>query len=210
MINNAAVFGVRNRVLANEGHELHFTLNYLSQFTLTHLLLDKLASGAPARIINVASEAYRMADFDLGELRGDKPYDYRRQYGFSKLCVILFTRELAKRLGDTSVMVNCLNPGLVFTGIGKNAGLIYNLRLRWKGRKYAKSPEEAAKTYIFLAASAEAGSVSGKYFYDEAESPLNDMASCERNARELWDYSVKITGIDNRLTRMCEPLVVAR
>ena len=124
LLNNAGGIFLSKTVSA-DGIEMTFALNHLAYYLLTNLLLDRLRESAPARIINVASSAHRNA----GKLRiSDLPDANRsggyRAYGRSKLCNILFTRELARRLAGSGVTVNAVHPGLVRTGMARNNGII--------------------------------------------------------------------------------------
>ena len=84
-------------------------------------------------------------------------------YSSSKLCNILFTRELARRLHGTGVTANCLHPGFVATRFGDESGGLVS-RLAWLAKFFAISPAEGAKTIIYLSSSPEVANVTGKYF----------------------------------------------
>src|SRR5690606_33504960 len=119
LINNAGgVFG--RREMTSEGLELTFALNHLNYFLLTHLLLDTLKASAPARIVNLASEAHRNTRLDFDNLQGEKGYLGFRNYGRSKLMNIMFTIALARRLNCAEVTVNAAHPGFINSGFAKN------------------------------------------------------------------------------------------
>jgi NAD(P)-dependent dehydrogenase (short-subunit alcohol dehydrogenase family) len=129
LVNNAgAVFN--RRVLTVDGLEATFAVNHLAYFLLTWLLLDRLRDSAPARIVNVASDAHRFGSIDWDDLHSEHRYrglpvvSGLRVYATSKLANILFTAELARRLTGTGVTVNCAHPGMVATGLGKNNGAL--------------------------------------------------------------------------------------
>src|SRR5207244_649792 len=118
LVNNAGAINT-TRKLSPDGIELTFAVNHLAYFLLTRELLPLLQSSAPARIVNVASEAHRGAKLDFSDLQSERSYGFG-VYGRSKLANILFTRELSRRLAGTGVTANALHPGVVATGFGKN------------------------------------------------------------------------------------------
>lgn len=116
LVNNAGQSSFQRRVTA-DGFEQTFAVNHLAPYLLTRLLLDRLRESAPSRIVNVASEGHRRGDLDFSDLQLEHGYTMMRAYGRSKLCNILFTRELARRLIGSGVTANCLHPGAVTTRI---------------------------------------------------------------------------------------------
>src|SRR5512136_3320731 len=119
LLNNAGgTFTTRQ--LSVDGIEMTLALNHLAYFLLTNLLLDTLKASAPARIINVSSDAHSRGKIDFDNLQGERSYSSFGPYGNSKLANILFTIELARRLEGTGVTVNALHPGFTNTGFGKN------------------------------------------------------------------------------------------
>ena len=109
--------------LSEDGFELTFAVNHLAPFLLTNLLLDRLKASAPARVITVASRAHRGSRIDLATITGSRGWSMGQSYGRSKLCNILFTRELARRLEGTGVTATCLHPGGVAPGSASAADL---------------------------------------------------------------------------------------
>ncbi len=120
LINNAGGFFMRRQIRV-DGIEMTFALNHLASFLLTNLLLDTIKASAPARIINVSSNAHTSGKIEFDNLQGEREYG-PRAYDNSKLANILFTMELARRLEGTGVTVNALHPGFVATGFAKNNG----------------------------------------------------------------------------------------
>src|ERR1700690_386777 len=121
LVNNAGL-GFGKRGVTADGYEQTFALNQLGYFLFTALLLDLLKASAPARIVNVASEAETMGELNFGDLMGEKRYGGLRAYGVSKRANIIFTYELAQRLAGTGVTANCVHPGGVRTNFGASAG----------------------------------------------------------------------------------------
>src|SRR5262249_52128297 len=155
LVNNAGAANQTRKVTA-EGLEVTFAANHLAYFLLTHELLPLLeAAGQPgrtARIVNVASEAHRSARLDMDDLMSERGYSPMRVYGNSKLCNILFTYELARRLAGKPVTANCLHPGVVATGFGKNDPGWFRVLVKL-GSPFLLSPEKGARTQIYLASS---------------------------------------------------------
>jgi NAD(P)-dependent dehydrogenase (short-subunit alcohol dehydrogenase family) len=195
LVNNAGAFFSR-RSLSAEGYEMTFALNHLSYFLLTDLLLPLLRAAADlageARIVNVASNSHRRSQIDFEDLHAERRYSAWRAYGQSKLANVLFTFELSRRLQGTRVAANALHPGFVATNIGKNNGLIYRIALNIIHRLSAVSPQEGARTSIYLASSPEVRGVSGLYFVDcqpvQADPAAYDLPA----AAKLWAVSEQL------------------
>src|SRR5262249_41383677 len=119
LINNAGV-AMLSRKETVDGLEMTFAINYLAPFLLTNLLLDRLKNSAPARIVNVSSESHQSGYIKINDLQAEDDYKTMNAYGQSKLALVMFTYELARRLQDTGVTANCLHPGFVATNIGRS------------------------------------------------------------------------------------------
>jgi NAD(P)-dependent dehydrogenase (short-subunit alcohol dehydrogenase family) len=192
LLNNAgAVF--MSRKLTPDGFEATFGLNHLSFFLLTHELLDLLKSSAPARIINVASRAHQRGKIDFDDLMHARRYAGFMVYSDSKLANLLFTYELARKLEGSRVTVNALHPGVVATNFGMGGGL-FSLALKVAQPLIMVSPEEGARTSIYLASSPEVEGVSGQYFVKSKATPSVGQSNDRAIARRLWDVSEKLTG----------------
>jgi NAD(P)-dependent dehydrogenase (short-subunit alcohol dehydrogenase family) len=194
LINNAgAMFSPRRESV--DGVEMTWALNHLGYFLLTNLLLDRLKASAPARVVSVASEAHRVArrGIDFGDVEARKKYSTFGVYGQSKLANILFTRELARRLEGSGVTANCLHPGFVATNFTTGKGYIY-----WASRQLARliaiTPEDGAKTTIYLASSPEVEGVTGKYFVKCREARTTSAGRDDAAARKLWELSETMVG----------------
>jgi NAD(P)-dependent dehydrogenase (short-subunit alcohol dehydrogenase family) len=190
LINNAGAIFSR-RALTEDGLERTFALNHMSYFVLTAGLLPRLIASAPARIINTASNAHRHGHIDFADLRSAKSYRPFSVYGTSKLCNILFTRELARRLSDQNVTVNSFSPGFVATRFGIEAGGLLGFGMRF-ARLFAKSAAEGAETLVYLASSPEVAAVSGEFFYRCRRGKLSLEAQDDTVARRLWLESERI------------------
>lgn len=192
LINNAGAVFFRYR-LTPEGFETTLALNHLSHFLLTNLLLDQIKASAPARIINVSSLAHYGAFLNPDALLEGRYARSWMAYGQTKLMNILFTHELARRLPD-GVAVNSLHPGLVATNFGRSNGGIF--RRMWDiFELIAVTPEDGAKTSIYLASSPEVAGVTGQYFV-RCKPVRSSIASYdEQLARRLWEVSEKLTGL---------------
>lgn len=193
LVNNAGTSAPKRR-LTRDGHEWLFGVNHLAPFLLTTLLLDKLKASAPARIVNVASRAYRRGALDFDDLSWQRrKYNGLQAYGASKLANVLFTLELARRLEGTGVTANCLHPGVVATNIFNHLGFVGRV-FTLLARPVLLKPQDGAKTSVYLARAPEVASISGKYFDECRETPLEPMARDEAAARRLWEQSEALVG----------------
>ena len=196
LVNNVGGYFMQRRLTA-DGYERTFALNHLSHFLLTRLLLDRLTSGAPARIVNVASAAHfngRMRFEDLGYRRG-----YRlglAAYAQSKLANVLFTKELARRLSGTGVTANAVHPGLVRTGLStKNTPWPVRPIAALVVASRAISEVEGASGPLWLASSPELDGVSGEYFNLKRRVRSSAASNDHDAARRLWEVSELLTGL---------------
>ena len=194
LINNAgALFGTRR--LTEDGLEHTFALNHMSYFVVTEGLRERLLASGAARIVNTASAAHQGATLDFDDLQSAKSFRATRVYSCSKLCNILFTRELARRLHGTGVTANCLHPGFVATRFADESGGLIS-RLAWLAKFFAISPAEGAQTIIYLASSPEVANVTGKYFYECRPTNPSAPALDDRAALALWQRSAALAGME--------------
>src|SRR5262249_31838723 len=192
LVNNAgAVFA--SRAVTPEGFERTFALNHMSYFVLTAGLLDRLIAAAPARIVNTASNAHRHGHLDFDDLQAQRRYRPVAVYGTSKLCNILFTRELARRLAGRNVTANSFTPGFVATRFGDQAGGLYALGVRF-AKLFADKPEKGAETLFYLAASPEVANTSGRFWQNCRAGTLTQEAQDDAVAQRLWRESERIAG----------------
>ena len=188
LANNAgALFATRKQT--SEGFEQTFALNHLAPFLLTNLLRDRLAS---SRVVTTSSDAHKAGVLDLDDLQSEKSYAAMRVYGVSKLCNILFTRELAKRAPE--LHANCFHPGVVRTGFGKNDNGIWKI-LTTLGAPFFRSPQRGARSLVWLATSEQAADLTGKYIQDEKVIDPSAQAQDETLAEGLWERSAELVGL---------------
>lgn len=194
LLNNAGAFYTQ-RQISVDGIEMTWALNHMAPFLLTNALLDLFRASAPARIITVSSMAHQAARMNFADIEGAVRFSGWNAYAQSKLANILFTYELADRLQQTDITVNCLHPGFVATGFAhNNTGVV-----AWANgilqRYFAVSPEKGAETSIFLATSPSVAQVTGRYFVD-----CNAVSSAPQSydvtsRRRLWEMSLQMTRV---------------
>jgi NAD(P)-dependent dehydrogenase (short-subunit alcohol dehydrogenase family) len=188
LANNAGALFASRKVTA-EGFEQTFALNHLAPFLLTNLLRDRLEGG---RVATTASDAHKSGLLDLEDLQSEKSYSAMRVYGTSKLCNILFTRELAKRAPE--LHANCFHPGVVRTGFGKNENGIWKV-LTTLGGPFFRSPSRGARSLVWLATSAAADALTGEYVQDEKVLAPSAQAQDDTLAEGLWERSAQLVGL---------------
>jgi NAD(P)-dependent dehydrogenase (short-subunit alcohol dehydrogenase family) len=191
LINNAGLFNQRRRV-TSDGYENTFATNYLASFLLTNLQLDLLKAAAPSRIINVSSVGHYNGHINFDDLNLEKEYGGWKAYGQSKLALVLFTHELARKLQGTGVTVNAVHPGTVATNIWSRplgpVGFIMALP-----KLFMTSPEKGAETIVYLASSSDAKVLNGEYLEKLKVKKSSDESYDEEIAQRLWDVSAKLT-----------------
>jgi len=194
LINNAgAVFNERR--VTEDGFERTFALNHMAYFVLSNRLKERLIAAAPARIVNVASDAHRGQTLDFGDLQSAHGYRGFTVYGRSKLANILFTRELARRLAGTGVSANCLHPGFVATRFGENNSGLFRLGLGFAKRFFALSPEKGAQTIVYLASAPEVAQRTGGYFAQSRPATPTAAAQDDGASRRLWEESARLANL---------------
>jgi NAD(P)-dependent dehydrogenase (short-subunit alcohol dehydrogenase family) len=203
LLNNAgALFG---SFAESEGLERTFALNHMSYFIFVQELRERLVAAAPARVVNTASHAHVSGHLDLEDLQSAKLYSRNRVadrlryggpaffvYGRSKLCNILFTRELARRWAGTGVTANCLHPGFVSTRFGAETGGLISFGLHF-AKLFALKPEQGAETLIYLASSPDVETTNGGYFYRCKLTSPSAEAQDDTLARRLWEATERLS-----------------
>lgn len=194
LINNAGALFFQRQESA-DGIEMTWALNHLSYFLLTHLLLDRLKASAPARIINVASDAHRGGKINFADLEGKQTYSGFGAYAQSKLANILFTYALARRLAGSGVTVNTLHPGFIASNFAMDNFVGWRRALRWlyRGvqRVAARSPEQGAATSIYLATDPTVAMISGEYFVNKRIGKSTAATHDIQVAQRLWTVSAE-------------------
>jgi NAD(P)-dependent dehydrogenase (short-subunit alcohol dehydrogenase family) len=194
LVNNAgAMFGARTETA--EGLEKTFALNHLSYFVLANLLLPNLKAASAARIVSTSSRAHQGMRLDFDDLQGRKRYCAYIAYGRSKLCNILFTREMARRLEGTGITANCFHPGFVDTAFAESSEGALRALFRLGKRLVAISPQDGARTLVCLAASASVAGKSGGYYARGRLAWTTPAARRDGDAQKLWDVSARIAGL---------------
>jgi NAD(P)-dependent dehydrogenase (short-subunit alcohol dehydrogenase family) len=190
LINNAGVY-LTKRTTTENGLETTFAVNHLGPFLLTSLLLDILKASSPSRIVNVTSDAHNGAKINFEDLQGEKRFSGWQAYGQSKLAMILFTHELAKKLEGSGVTANSAHPGVVRTNFAKNNGGLVMLGFKFLGIFFI-SPESSAKRILYVATSPRLEGVTSKYFSKMHEAKSSPESYDDDAARRLWQVSEQL------------------
>jgi NAD(P)-dependent dehydrogenase (short-subunit alcohol dehydrogenase family) len=189
LLNNAGIWDYHRRE-SKDGIENMFATNYLAPFLMTNLLLPVLKKSAPSRIINLTSGLHS-GTIHFDDLEFKKNFSGVKAYAHSKLALILSTRLLAKKLEGTRVTVNCVNPGMTKTNLGRDAGFLSRKIFKLLGKNAVKG----AETSVYLASSPEVENVSGEYFEKKAVKRTNEETYDMDAAEKLWDISKKYIGL---------------
>ena len=193
LINNAGLV-LNERRVTPDGYEHVFAVNHLAPFLLTNLLRPKLTASAPARVITVSSDAHTAARLDLDDPNLEHGWSSWRSYSNSKLANILFTRELARRLDGTGVTANCLHPGVVRTGFGRDARPLMRVGITI-AKPFMLSPDRGADTMVYLASSPDVAAKTGGYYVKRQLREPSAAARDDGLARRLWEVSERLTGL---------------
>ena len=194
LINNAGLV-CQTRQQNADGIELTFAVNYLAAFQLTLRLLPRLVESAPARVVNVASDTYKIGSLDFDDLMYEQGYSFMRAYGRSKLAMVYFTIELARRLEGRGVGVNAVDPGPIASNIGaNNPGLAYRV-MGPVIRTLFPSAARAARTALLVATDPALAGESGAYYRSQRRRARVLDFDAETSTR-LWQRSVELAGVD--------------
>ena len=184
-----------DRSLTAQGFEQTFGVNHLGPFYLTNLLLGQLQNSAPSRVVNVTSVGHHFArdGIRFDDLQSERHYEAMDAYSHSKLANVLFTRELAKRLGGSGVTANAVHPGAVRSSFGMDGDLhgLMGLGLRVV-RPFELSPAVGARTSIYLATSPEVDEKSGLYWVRRKPGHMSKHARDDEQAARLWAASTAL------------------
>jgi len=195
LINSAGLFST-SRTITRGGFETVFCVNHLAPFLLTHLLLERLKQGAPARIIQINSEGHRFGGLHLPDLNWERRrYNGYRSYGASKIAQLLTTWEFADRLHGTGVTINAMHPGDVRTNIGNNNGPLYRWFQRIVIGPLLKDPAISGEALYTLAAAPELAHVNGRFFHLTVDEKPAAPALDRKLGRQVWEASLRLTGL---------------
>jgi retinol dehydrogenase 14 len=183
LINNAGVY-CSNRQLTLDGFEMTFAVNHLAHFLLTNLLIDQIKQSDDGRIINVSSIAHQNAMLEWDNLNAEKYFDAYSSYALSKFANILFTKELAEWLNDTTVTTNALHPGVISTKL-----LMAGFSIT------GDSLKKGAQTSVHLATSDKVKKITGEYFVDSAISRSHPLTYDKNIFRKFWKISEELVGL---------------
>ncbi len=191
LVNNAgAVFDRREET--TDGLEMTFAVNHLAYVVVTEILRPNLA--ADARIVSTSSGGHAFGPLDFDDLQAVKGFSAARVYGRSKLCNVLWTRALAKRLKGTGITANCFHPGGVSTGFGSNMKgpwrLVFSLI-----KPFMLSPARGAETLVHLASSDTVKGQTGGYWVKRKLTTPSVDAQNDASAERLWALSADIAGV---------------
>ena len=193
LFNNAGVV-LQRRSETSDGFETTFGVNHLGYFLLTVLLVDPLKAAPAGRVVSTASDAYKFngGRLDFDDLQSERKYSTFGAYGASKLANILFTRELARRLGDSQVTANAFHPGMVGSDFAKNNGWFARVAMTLI-KPVARSPLKGAESGIYLCTSPEVDGQTGGYYYNCATNKTRSAARDDEDAKRLWELSEEFT-----------------
>lgn len=188
LVNNAGVITLDRQETA-DGLELQFGVNHIGHFLLTTTLLPLIKATADARIVIVASGAHKIGNLDFDNIPMEKGYSVFASYGRAKLCNVLFMKELAKRLRGSDTTVNCVHPGAVGSNMGVNRETGFGKSIMKLLRPFFLTPEEGARTAVYVATSTKCAKVTGEYFYKCKTAKVSKRANDPDLAARLWAYS---------------------
>ncbi|MHA2141610.1 MAG: SDR family oxidoreductase [Candidatus Thorarchaeota archaeon] len=193
LINNAGA-GFNKRQVTEDGFEMSLAVNYLGPFLLTRELLPILKRSAPSRVINLSSGTHTRAKIDFDDIQSERGFNGMRAYGSTKLMILMYTYELARRLEGTGVTANVVHPGFAATNLGANmGGLGYRIGFRLM-RPFQINAEKAAETSVYVATSPELEGVTGRYFAKGLEKPSSEETYDESVQKRLWDVAESLLG----------------
>lgn len=194
LVNNVGGFWAHRHATA-DGLERTFALNHLAAFLLTNLLLDRLKSSAPSRVVTVSSGAHARGRIDFDDLQGVRNYSGQRAYSQSKLANIMFTNELARRVAGSGVTANAVHPGVVRTSFGADDQAWFFTLMSGVIRPFLKTPAQGAETPIYLASSPAVGGANGQFFINRHPKTASKTAYDTDVSARLWTISADLVGI---------------
>ncbi|XP_038128424.1 dehydrogenase/reductase SDR family member 13-like [Cyprinodon tularosa] len=199
LINNAGLIAFGR---TENGFGMMFGVNHLSHFLLTNLLLDRLKECGPSRVVNVSSGLHKLGKIGFDYLNTNKDLglgtsllDRFRIYGSSKLCNVLFTHELAKRLQETKVTCYSLHPGVIKTELNRNTNSILKIIIKIIGGLLMKNPTQGSQTTLYCALQEGIEHLSGCYFSNCTAKEILAKAKDDATAKKLWGISQRFCNL---------------
>ena len=189
LVNNAGFIAL-DRQVTKEGLDMQFGINHIGHFLLTTELIELM--GAGSRIVNVASGAHKVGKIHFDDINLTKGFNVVKAYSQSKLANVLFTRELAKRLMDKGITVNCCHPGAVATNMGVNRETGFGKTITGMLRPFFQTPAQGARTAIFLATDESVKDISGEYFYKCKLAKSSKRSKDPDLAKNLYEISEQL------------------
>lgn len=194
LVNNAGVI-LPKRQETKDGYELLFGVNHLGHFLLTNLLLDLLIKSEPSRIVVVSSGAHKIGKIHFDDINLEKNWNMVKSYSQSKLANVLFTYELSRRLKDTKVTVNVLNPGTIKSNFAVNRDTGFGRNIMKMLRPFFKTAQKASETAVYLSASRNVEGITGKYFYKKKQENSSKLSHDGQTAEKLWELSEEMVNL---------------
>ena len=189
LVNNAGFISL-DRQETKEGLERQFGINHVGHFLLTTELLDMMGEGS--RIVNVASGAHKTGKIHFDDINLHKGFNVFKAYSQSKLANVLFTRELARRVKDRGITVNCCHPGAVATNIGIDRETGFGKTVTKLLKPFFQTPEQGAATAIFLATDESVKDITGEYFYKCKVAKSSKRSKDMELAKRLFEFSEQL------------------
>lgn len=193
LVNNAGFISL-DRQETREGVERQFGINHLGHFFLTTELMELMGEGS--RIVVVASGAHKAGKIHFDDINLTRGYNVVKAYGQSKLANVLFTRELARRLKDRGIIVNCCHPGAVATNMGVNRETGFGKTVTGLLKPFFQTPAEGARTAVFLATDELVKEITGEYFYKCKIAKSSKCSHDMEAAGRLWELSERMVGLN--------------
>jgi NAD(P)-dependent dehydrogenase (short-subunit alcohol dehydrogenase family) len=193
LINNAGA-ACHERQITEDGFERSLAVNYLGPFLLTRELLPLLERSAPSRVINLSSGMHTRAKIDFDDIQSERSSNGMSVYGSTKLMILMYTYELARRLDGTGVTANVVHPGFAATNLGASMGLAYRIGLKLM-RPFQINAERGSETPVYVATSPELEGVTGRYFAKSLEKPSSEESYDESAQKRIWDVAESLLGL---------------
>jgi len=194
LINNAGA-ACHERQVTEDGFERSLAVNFLGPFLLTRELLPLLKRSTPSRVINLSSGLHARATIDFDDIQNERNYKGMRAYESTKLMLLMYTYELARRLEGTGVTANVVLPGFVATNLGANMGGLRNRIMFKLVRPFQINAEKGAETSVYVATSPELESVTGRCFAKSQERLSSKESYDESVQKKLWDVAESLLGL---------------